>query len=323
MPTFSTLLPFKVAIVIAPIPEYKTSKMRRTRTSPNTYDSAEFFQQYSKYPRAQNGLEGASEWPLLKALIPNNLTGLTVLDLGCGDGWFARWAVDQGAASVLGIDASKNMLDRARELTTAENHECIEFRQVDMQNLSLEENTYDLIFSGLALHYPDGLDEILRGLHQSLKPGGAFVFSVEHPAFTAPRNPGFDRDELTGRTYWPLNDYFDEGSRSVTWLGAKVQKQHHMVQTWIGGVLSAGFGLVGLYEWGGTEEEPRKHPDWPEGISPRFMVISARKTLRSRAISRAATMKRSKLRRVVSWARREVLVSRRLGMTRGWRSIES
>lgn len=290
--------------------------MRTAPTSPrlgqSIYDSAKFFEQYSKYPRAKNGLEGASEWPLLKALLPKDLTGLTVLDLGCGDGWFSRWAVDQGAAAVLALDASKNMLDRARELTIHESHGCIEFRQVDMQNLALEEGTFDLIFSGLALHYPDHLDEILQELHKSLKPGGAFVFSVEHPVFTAPRNPGFDRDELTGRTYWPLNDYFDEGNRSVSWLGARVKKQHHMVQTWIGEVLSAGFGLVGLLEWGATDEESRKHPDWPEGVSPRFMIISARKTFRNRTLSRVATMKRSRLRRVVSWARRGVLLSRRM-----------
>ncbi|OIW25276.1 methylase [Coniochaeta ligniaria NRRL 30616] len=304
--------------------------MRRMRTAPthlgtsqNIYDSADFFGEYSKYPRAQNGLEGASEWPLLKALLPKDLTGVAVLDLGCGDGWFSRWALDQGAASVLGLDASKNMLDRARELTTDESRGCIEFRQVDMQNLSLEESAFDLIFSGLALHYPANLDEILQELHRSLRPGGAFVFSVEHPVFTAPRNPGFNRDQLTGRTYWPLNDYFDEGSRSVSWLGARVRKQHHMVETWIGGVLSAGFGLVGLHEWGATDEEARKHPNWPEGVSPRFMIISTRKTFKSTTLSRVATMKRSNLRRAVSWARRGVLLSRRLRMKSAWRSIES
>jgi ubiquinone/menaquinone biosynthesis C-methylase UbiE len=294
-----------------------------SRTSQTIYDSAAFFDQYSRLPRAQNGLEGASEWPLLKALLPKELTGLTVLDLGCGDGWFARWAVDQGAAAVLALDASKNMLERAQELTTDTTHSCIEFRQVDMQHLSLEEGTFDVIFSGLALHYPDHLDEVLQELHKSLKPGGAFVFSVEHPVFTAPRHPGFHCDELTGRTYWPLNDYFDEGNRSVSWLGAKVKKQHHMLQTWFAEMLSAGFAVVGLNEWGATDEECRKHPNWPEGVSPRFMVISARKTFRGSTVSRVATVKRSKVRRVVSWARRGRLLSRRLRMKDGWRSIES
>jgi SAM-dependent methyltransferase len=298
--------------------------------SQNVYDSPDFFELYSKYPRARNGLAGASEWPLLKALLPKDLTSMSVLDLGCGDGWFARWAAENGAKSVLALDVSTNMLDRARELTTGEAHGSIEYRQVDMLKLSLAENTFDLVFSGLALHYPDNLREIMEELHKSLKVGGSFVFSVEHPIFTAPKRPGFDRDELTGRTYWPLNDYFDEGIRSVTWLGAKVKKQHHMVQTWIKELLSAGFGLVGLLEWGATEDEARKHPDWPnEGVIPRFMLISARKSIKKNGVMRrASTMSRVKVKmssfkRLVGWARRGVLLSRRLKMKGRWHPVES
>jgi 2-polyprenyl-3-methyl-5-hydroxy-6-metoxy-1,4-benzoquinol methylase len=82
----------------------------------NIYDNETFFAGYSLLPRSIEGLEGAAEWPALRALLPE-LRGLRVLDLGCGFGWFCRWAREHGAASVLGIDISDRMLARARAET--------------------------------------------------------------------------------------------------------------------------------------------------------------------------------------------------------------
>ncbi len=82
----------------------------------NIYDNEEFFEGYSRLRRSVAGLEGAPEWPALRALLPD-LCGLQVLDLGCGFGWFCRWARQHGAAHVLGIDISEKMLARARATT--------------------------------------------------------------------------------------------------------------------------------------------------------------------------------------------------------------
>jgi len=80
------------------------------------YDNEEFFERYSWLGRSVEGLDGAPEWPALCALLPD-LRGLKVLDLGCGFGWFCRWARQKGAAHVLGIDVSERMLARSRATT--------------------------------------------------------------------------------------------------------------------------------------------------------------------------------------------------------------
>src|SRR5271166_3544140 len=82
----------------------------------NIYDDDEFFAGYSRLRRSVEGLGGAQEWPALRALLPD-LSGRNVLDLGCGFGWFCRWARQQGAAHVLGIDVSEKMLAHARVAT--------------------------------------------------------------------------------------------------------------------------------------------------------------------------------------------------------------
>lgn len=79
----------------------------------NKYDETEFFAQYSQMPRSIGGLDEAGEWQAFRALLPD-LRNARVLDLGCGFGWHCRYAREQGARSVVGVDLSENMLARAR-----------------------------------------------------------------------------------------------------------------------------------------------------------------------------------------------------------------
>lgn len=79
----------------------------------NIYDDPGFFAGCGRLRRSVHGLDGAPEWPSVRSLLPG-LEGRRVVDLGCGFGWFARWARKHGAAHVLGLDLSENMLARAR-----------------------------------------------------------------------------------------------------------------------------------------------------------------------------------------------------------------
>lgn len=80
----------------------------------NRYDDPDFFEKYSRMSRSEKGLAGAGEWPVLQAMLPD-FTLKQVLDLGCGYGWHCRYAMENGASSVLGIDLSEKMLNQARK----------------------------------------------------------------------------------------------------------------------------------------------------------------------------------------------------------------
>src|SRR5216684_8325532 len=112
----------------------------------NIYDKDACFAVYSRLPRSVAGLEGAPEWPALRALLPD-LRGRKVLDLGCGYGWFCRWAREAGAAAVLGLDVSEKMLARARAATK---DPAITYQQADMESLALPGGSFDLVYSSLA-----------------------------------------------------------------------------------------------------------------------------------------------------------------------------
>ena len=60
----------------------------------HVYDDPDFLAGYSALERQVSGLAGAAEWPALRLLLPG-VAGRDVVDLGCGFGWFSRWA-DEG-----------------------------------------------------------------------------------------------------------------------------------------------------------------------------------------------------------------------------------
>jgi SAM-dependent methyltransferase len=239
----------------------------------NIYDHEAFFEGYSRLRRSVEGLDGAPEWPVLRALLPD-LRGRTVLDLGCGFGWFCRWARQQGAAHVWGIDMSERMLARSRATTQ---DPAITYIRADLEHLALSPASFDVVYSSLALHYIEQLNELLAVVYQSLVPGGCLVFSVEHPIYTAPANPTWSRN-AAGRKTWPIDGYLDEGPRVTDWLAAGVIKQHRTLATYLNTLLRLGFVLSHVEEWGPTAEQIASQPDLA-GVRqrPPFLLVAARR----------------------------------------------
>jgi ubiquinone/menaquinone biosynthesis C-methylase UbiE len=239
----------------------------------NIYDDATFFAGYSKLPRSVEGLEGAAEWPTVKAMLPP-MAGLRVVDLGCGFGWFCRWARAAGAAQVLGLDVSENMLARARATTP---DTAITYERADLEQLTLPAGSFDLAYSSLALHYIAKLEPLLEAVHRALMPGGRLVFSIEHPLYTAPTRPGWVEDG-TGQKTWPLDRYLDEGPRRTDWLAKGVIKQHRALATYLNRLIGSGFTLEYIEEWGPTDAQIAAHPEWKaERDRPPFLLVAARR----------------------------------------------
>jgi ubiquinone/menaquinone biosynthesis C-methylase UbiE len=237
----------------------------------NIYDDEEFFAGYSQLRRSVEGLDGAPEWPALRALLPD-LRGRRVLDLGCGFGWFCRWARQQGAAQVLGIDISERMLARSRGATP---DPAITYTKADMENLELQPNSFDVVYSSLALHYVNNLTGLMAQAYRSLVPGGVLVFSVEHPIFTATSWPNWSVDNA-GRKTWPVDSYLDEGPRSTDWLAKGVIKQHRTLATYINMLIQIGLVISHVEEWGPTEEQIAAEPNWvDERQRPPFLIVAA------------------------------------------------
>ncbi len=205
----------------------------------NHYDSPDFFAAYAQMPRSQQGLSGAGEWHQLEPLFPD-LAGKDVLDLGCGYGWHCKYAADQGARSVLGIDQSTLMITEATKRNAADS---ITYRVCSLLDYEYPAAAYDLVVSNLVLHYVEDLDFVYRRIHETLRPGGVFLMNIEHPTFTAGVNQQFAQDGT-----WPVNNYYYPGQRQTDFLGHSITKYHHTLTQILSGLLSTGFRIEAVEE---------------------------------------------------------------------------
>jgi len=236
----------------------------------NIYDDPAFFDGYSQFPRSREGLAGAGEWPALKSMLPE-LSGAAVLDLGCGFGAFCRHAVEQGAARVVGVDLSERMLADAERRGPGLP---IRYERADLETYEPEPGAYDLVFSSLAVHYLKDFDALVGRIVRALKPGGRFVFSMEHPVFAARSKPDFIRD-ASGHLLGVVDDYLREGERVTDWIADGVVKYHRLISTTINALQRGGLRLDHIDEWAATDADIAAHPEWAEErYQPMFLLFA-------------------------------------------------
>ena len=237
----------------------------------NVYDDPDFFAAYGGMRRSVEGLDGASEWPAVRALLPD-LRGLSIVDLGCGFGWFCRWAHEQGAARVLGLDLAERMLGRARASTE---ELAISFELADLETLELPRASFDLAYSSLALRYLADAARLFAQIRHALTPGGHLVFSTEHPIYSAPSTPGWRVDGDVKS--WRLDSYLLEGPCTADWLGASGVKQHRTMGTTLNLLIQSGFSIEHVEEFCPTLKQIAARPDLADEVHrPMFLIVRAR-----------------------------------------------
>ena len=237
----------------------------------NKYDNPAFFNQYSQMSRSVHGLEGAGEWHILRTLLPD-FKGKRVLDLGCGFGWHCMYAAGQGATSVVGIDISQKMISEAKRKNNFPN---IAYHCMPIEDFDFQPETFDIVISSLAFHYLRSFDEICKKVHTCLFPGGAFIFSVEHPVFSAYGNQDWIYNENGERVHWPVDRYFEEGIRKAVFLGEDIKKYHKTLTTYINIPIQNGFELKAVVEPEPDEIAVKTIPGMQDELRrPIFLIIS-------------------------------------------------
>ncbi|HJT89758.1 MAG TPA: TIGR04290 family methyltransferase [Bryobacteraceae bacterium] len=144
------------------------------------------------------------KWRLFEHAIPADLTGKTVLDIGCNAGFYSLEMKRRGAARVVGIDSDPEYLAQAR-FAAEVNDASIEFIQLDVYDIASLREKFDLVlFMGVLYHlrhpllaldllYEHAVKDLL--VFQSLMRGSSRVAPVE-PDYPFPEtaifeDPGF------------------------------------------------------------------------------------------------------------------------------------
>ena len=165
----------------------------------NIYDNEAFFENFKQIRADKINFNECIETPILLAMLPE-LTGRSVLDIGCGMGQHAKQYSDMGAKSVLGIDISEKMLAYARNYNSAGN---ISYQQMAFEDLGSLKEEFDLITSSLVFDYAENFEELMKNVSRLMKQDSLFVFSMSHPMSTAydGKYPRYTRNASGKRLY--------------------------------------------------------------------------------------------------------------------------
>jgi SAM-dependent methyltransferase len=194
----------------------------------------------------QGPWNGLLERPALRALVPGNLHGATVLDAGCGSGAQAEWLLEQGA-DIVAVDVSPRMVEEAERRCAGRGR----FLVADLAKpLPLEPRSLDGITCSLALHHVADWGVPLRSFASALRPGGWVVISLDHP--------------FAGMTQ-RRRGYFDIELISQTWRKADVEVTQRFWRRPLAAVLGAfadaGFKVDRVAEPQPSAEALRRFPD--------------------------------------------------------------
>lgn len=195
----------------------------------NIYDKKEFFDGYQNMREQQINANNLIEKPQMIEMLPNDVSGMTILDLGCGAGGLSKMLSDAGAKYVLGTDISKNMINEANKIAVKGK---LEFKVMAMEEIDQIHKKFDMVVSSLAFHYVKDFEKLAKDISNLLMPNGLLVFSQEHPmrvcrVYTNEQSKQVDID---GKHYFLISDYQNMGKRVYNWNGTNVEKYHRTME---------------------------------------------------------------------------------------------
>ena len=181
--------------------------------------------------------------PLLAMAEP--VAGKRVLDLGCGEGYFARHLKARGASTVIGVDQSARMIEMAQQQEAAEPLEIDYYQGCATDLTMIPERSFDMTIAVFLFNYltVEQSRACMTEVARVLKPGGRFLFAVPHPAFPymrRPEPPFFFSTEGVG--YFSGRDRHCGGriwKRDGTFL--EVQLIHKTLEDYFDALAAAGF----------------------------------------------------------------------------------
>lgn len=106
-----------------------------------------------------------------------DLSGRTVVDLGCGSGFWLQDYAEQ-AASVIGVEPDPSLLELARERVASQGLDGVQVLHGSAEHLPLADGSVDVVHARFAYFFPTPTNDCTPGLREALRvlrPGGTLV----------------------------------------------------------------------------------------------------------------------------------------------------
>jgi len=220
-----------------------------------------------------------------KLILPNLLRlleikkGEVILDLACGQGFFAREFAKSGA-KVIGSDISPELIEIAKQDKT------VQYHVSEANKLGYISNqTIDKVTVVLSLQNIQNASEVIHEIERVLKPEGKLLMVLNHPAFRIPKQSTWAWDGKT--QYRRLDAYLSESMEKIQMHPGdkpweKTISFHRPLQFYFKALNKNGFSVSRLEEWVShkvSESGPKKAAeDKARHEFPLFLFLEAIKT---------------------------------------------
>ena len=205
----------------------------------------------------------------------------SVLDIGCGQGVFARALPPE--TIYCGVDYSPSLIEEAKRQTRRAS---FTFYHADAtQPLPVEKTDFDCAIFLLSLQNMEHQDAAIANARKHLKKGGRLLLVLNHPCFRIPRQSSWGIDEASKQQYRRIQRYMSSMKIPIQMNPGKGNQSaetfsfHHSLSDTIGFLSKAHFSLTGLEEWCSnkkSEGAKAKMEDRARSEIPLFLALLAR-----------------------------------------------
>jgi len=182
-----------------------------------------------------------------------DIRGLRILDLGCGEGGYARELTRRGG-HVVAVDCAEFSIQYAMKKAIDEKVDVTHYVRNSNDLYGIEDNSFDLILCSMMLMDCEDLDGTLKEVNRVLKSNGNLYASVLHPCFTG-KNIGRQDKGMNRKVI--VEDYFSPKVYSQALPGGrkKVVWRHRTFEDYIKLFVKNGLNIVDLNEGRPNDEQ--------------------------------------------------------------------
>lgn len=213
---------------------------------------------------------------LLKAC--DSVTGLHVLDLGCGEGYFSR-ALSRAGAQVIGIDIADELLNAAKAQEREEKLGT-EYRLLSATDLPRywDAGSFDLVTGCMSVQDMSDPPRALQGARWVLPEGARMVFSVPHPG-TDTTYREWERDERGMKISLRIDRYFETGPSICNWNMERLKGHwatpywRRTLSEWCDMIAASNFCIKRLHEPRPSAEQVTVRPNLEDCFRVPYFLI--------------------------------------------------
>lgn len=198
-----------------------------------------------------------------------------ILEVGTGEGQVARAMAAVHGATVVGVDPTANQIAEA-----ARRGGGVEYHRAGAEDLPFEEASFDAVVCCLVFEHIDAVDAALAEVARVLRPGGRFVFCLNHPLLQTPGSGWIDDQMIDPpEQYWRIGPYLlEQAVVEEVEKGVHIRFVHRPLSRYLNAMADVGLMLERMIEPAPPQGFIDRAPEYTEVTTiPRLLTLVARR----------------------------------------------